>query len=193
MPVCGAVRLGPALIRRPRTGRCCKRAPRGMLIVSASVRFLWLIALFGAQTISQPARSQPSSDSSDSLPTRRAGLWRISTLSAAAGLHFAATCLRPGDSIVGEKDPACGDPRVDREGDQVVVTISCEESGQHVVRSLLFTGDFTTWYRAQGKITSRGPTNGSEFHSGFTIDSSFVRSDCGELGRREAAHEGAPP
>jgi len=143
-------------------------------------RFLCLIALFGALTISQPARAKPSSDVSDSLPVRRAGLWRISTLSAATGLHVSETCLQPEDSIVGEKDPACGDPRVIREGDQVVVTITCEESGRRVVRSLLFTGDFTTWYRAQGKITSKGSTPGSEVHSGFAIDAKFLRSDCSE-------------
>jgi len=105
-------------------------------------------------------------------------LWRISTLSAATGLHVSETCLQPGDSIVGEREAACGEPRVIREGDQVVVTITCEESGQHVVRSLLFTGDFTTWYRAQGKITSHGSANGSELHSGFTIDAKFLQSDC---------------
>ncbi len=143
-------------------------------------RFLCLIAIFGALTISQPARAKPSSDVSDSLPVRRAGLWRISTLSAATGLHVSETCLQPEDSIVGEKDPACGDPRVIREGDQVVVTITCEESGRRVVRSLLFTGDFTTWYRAQGKITSKGSTPGSEVHSGFAIDAKFLRSDCSE-------------
>jgi hypothetical protein len=105
-------------------------------------------------------------------------LWRISTLSAATGLYVSETCLQPEDSIAGERDAACSSPRIVRERDQVVVTITCEERGQHVVRSLLFTGDFTTWYRAQGKITSKGSAPGSEVHSGFTIDAKFLRTDC---------------
>jgi hypothetical protein len=109
-------------------------------------------------------------------------LWRISTLSADAGLQISETCLQPEDSIVGEKDPACDDAKVIREGDQVVVTITCEESGRRVVRSLLFTGDFATWYRAQGKITSRASTPGSEVHSGFTIDAKFLQPDCAAPG-----------
>ena len=109
-------------------------------------------------------------------------MWRISTLSAATGLHVSETCLQPEDSIVGETDPACGDPKVIREGDQVVVTITCEERGRRVVRSLLFTGDFTTWYRAQGKITSKGSTPGSEVHAGFTIDAKFLEPDCAAPG-----------
>lgn len=143
-------------------------------------RFFYLIAQLGALTISQPAGSQPSSVATESLPVRRAGLWRISTLSAATGLQVSETCLQRKDSIVGERDAGCGDPGIIRQGDQVVVTITCEESGLHVVRSLLFTGDFTTWYRAQGKITSRGLANGSEFHSGFTIDAKFLQPDCTE-------------
>ncbi|ARN83395.1 hypothetical protein B1812_04850 [Methylocystis bryophila] len=139
-----------------------------------------MVALIGALAISAPAPAQSVSSPSDSLPIRRPGLWRISTLSPATGLHVSVTCLRPEDSIVGERDAACAAPRVIAAGAQVVVTIACEENGQRIVSSLLFTGDFTTWYRAQGKITSQGPTKDSERHSGFTIDAKFVQSDCSE-------------
>jgi len=168
----------PASADRP-----CRQKRVASRNISLSIRlfrFLCLIAQIGALANVQAARAQSLSTPSDSLPIRKSGLWRISTLSPATGLHFGETCIRPEDSILGERDAACASPGVIREGEQVVVTIICEEGGQHVVTSLLLTGDFTTWYRAQGKITSQGATKGSEVHSGFTIDAKFLQSDCSE-------------
>jgi len=84
----------------------------------------------------------------------------------------------PKDSIIGdEEDADCAKPEIAHAGEQIVVTVICAADGRRVTSSLLFTGDFTTWYRAQGKITSAGE-NRMDLHSGFTIDAKYLRSDC---------------
>ena len=185
----------------PPTDRCLRRRSNGASPHPASVdqrgrqtanpseprlvsihpfRFSCLIAQIGALAISRPLHAEPGSHASDPLPIRKSGVWRISTLSPATGLRVSETCVRAEDGIVGDRDVACANPTALREGDQVVVTIACENHGERVVSSLLFTGDFTTWYRAQAKITFQGPAKGSELHSGFTIDAKFLRPDCSE-------------
>lgn len=124
------------------------------------------------------ARAASLETQADDLPTRHEGLWRISTLSADAGLQVSEACVRAGDSIIGEMRQGCSKPQVTRHGDQTIVTIVCEEESQNNVTSLLFTGDYVAWYRAQGKITSRDRMSGAEMHSGFTIDAQHLRSNC---------------
>ena len=111
------------------------------------------------------ARAASLETQADDLPTRHEGLWRISTLSADAGLQVSEACVRAGDSIIGEIRQGCSKPQVTRHGDQTIVTIVCEEESQNNVTSLLFTGDYVAWYRAQGKITSRDRMSGAEMHS----------------------------
>lgn len=106
------------------------------------------------------------------LPKRTPGLWRITTVSPEIGMQTNVVCIEDGDSIIGEPDSRCGAPSVTRANDQVIVTIECGPEGERDVTSLLFTGDFTTWYRAQSKATVGAS------RSGFTIDAKLVDSRC---------------
>ncbi|SFK74137.1 hypothetical protein SAMN05444581_11754 [Methylocapsa palsarum] len=100
-------------------------------------------------------------------------------LSAAIGLNVSEACIGPDDRIIGE-DPSCAKPEVTKNGDRIVVTFICEAKEGRVTNSLLFTGDFTTWYRAQGKITMDGQERRSDLHSGFTVDATYIRPDCAD-------------
>ncbi|UZX11738.1 hypothetical protein OGR47_18020 [Methylocystis sp. MJC1] len=81
-------------------------------------------------------------------------------------------CITEDDSIIGPRASGCAQPIVTRVQDQVIVTIECVASGRRDVESLLFTGDFRSWYRAQSKISSGG------VGSGFTIDAKLLRASC---------------
>jgi hypothetical protein len=116
---------------------------------------------------------------SEALPVRRPGLWRISTVSAAVGLHVGETCVGPQDSVIGPQGSDCSKPEITRAADQTVVTIACGSGSRRIVSSLSFNGDFVTWYRAQGKITEGDHAgDGAELRTGFTIDAEFLRPDC---------------
>jgi len=126
-----------------------------------------------------PVSAEPSMKAAESLPNRRPGLWRISTLSPSIGLQVNEACIAPSDSIIGEDEAGCVAPQIMRaDGQVVVVTIVCRAGERRVTRSLLFTGDFDSWYRVQGKVTSTGEDRTAEIHSGFTIDAKFMRPDC---------------
>ena len=106
------------------------------------------------------------------LPKRAPGLWRITTVSPEIGMQTSEVCIEDADSIIGAPDSSCDAPFVTRANDQVIVTIECGPAGKRDVTSLLFTGDFATWYRAQSKATAGAS------HSGFTIDAKLVDSRC---------------
>jgi hypothetical protein len=110
------------------------------------------------------------------LPKRRPGLWRISTLSSETGLQTHEACVAATDSVIGDAFAGCAPPHVTRVEDQIVATIDCDAGRE--VTSLLFTGDFRNWYRAQARMTSGAR------HSGFTIDAKFMSEQCGAPQRR---------
>ena len=83
-------------------------------------------------------------------------------------------CIAEGDSIVGAQAANCALPSVARAGDQVIVTIECGAGDRRSVESLLFTGDFKSWYRAQSKITS------GAHRSGLTIDAQLLSVKCAQ-------------
>lgn len=132
---------------------------------------LTLSVFIGAATL--VASRAPGEDSSGAaLPQRTRGLWRITTVSPEIGMQTNEVCIDDGDSIIGTLDGSCSAPIVTRTGDQVIVTIKCGPEGKRDVTSLLFTGDFTTWYRAQSRATA------GVSRSGFTIDAKFVGLQC---------------
>lgn len=106
------------------------------------------------------------------LPKRAPGLWRITTVSPEVGMQTNDVCISEGDSIIGPQAAACAQPSVTRAGDQVIVTIECGAGDRRSVESLLFTGDFKSWYRAQSKLTSGAR------RSGFSIDARFLATSC---------------
>ena len=63
-------------------------------------------------------------------------------------------CIEESDGIVGAPDENCAKPLVERASDQTIVTIACDRKDGREVTSILFTGDFQDWYRAQSKASS---------------------------------------
>ena len=106
------------------------------------------------------------------LPKRHPGLWRISTVSPDVGLQSNDVCIEEGDSIIGAQDESCTKPSVTYANDQVIVTFECGPKESREVTSLLFTGDFQSWYRAQSRMTARG------HRSGFTIEATYLSERC---------------
>jgi hypothetical protein len=116
--------------------------------------------------------SLPAGASDSELPTRRLGLWRISTISPEVGLQTNDVCIEEGDSIIGARDESCTKPSVTHANDEIIVTFECGPKDSREVTSLLFTGDYQTWYRAQSRMTAKGA------RSGFTIDAKFLSERC---------------
>lgn len=108
----------------------------------------------------------------DELPKRRPGLWRISTISPEIGMQANEVCIEEGDSVIGTQTENCAKPSVLRDKDQIIVTLECGPKDSREVTSLLFTGDFQNWYRAQSRMTTSGT------RLGFTIDAKFLSERC---------------
>jgi len=127
---------------------------------------------FAALVVSPAGGEEMTKQQPTALPKRAPGLWRITTVSPEIGMQTNEVCIEDADSIVGAPDSSCDAPMVTRANDQVIVTIECGSAGKRDVTSLLFTGDFRTWYRAQSKATAGAS------RTGFTIDAKFLRAQC---------------
>jgi hypothetical protein len=112
------------------------------------------------------------------LPQRRPGLWRISTISPEVGLATHDVCIEAGDSLIGAIDETCDKPTVQPAQDQWIVTLSCSRASGREVTSFLFTGDFSSWYRAQAKSSFTRADGIAAQGSGFTIDAKFLGREC---------------
>ncbi|BBU61081.1 hypothetical protein MSC49_10160 [Methylosinus sp. C49] len=120
-----------------------------------------------------------ASASADSLPQRRPGFWRIKTISPEVGLQSHDVCIEAGDGLLGAPQDNCTKPTVESaQGGEVIVTFSCDLHGAREVTSLLFTGDFSSWYRAQSKTTLTQKSGATRERSGFTIDAKFLQPEC---------------
>ncbi|WP_400765846.1 DUF3617 domain-containing protein [Methylosinus sporium] len=120
-----------------------------------------------------------ASASADDLPQRRPGLWRIKTISPEVGLQSHDVCIEASDGLLGAPQDNCTKPMVESaQGGEVIVTFSCDLHGAREVTSLLFTGDFSSWYRAQSKTTLTQKSGVTRERSGFTIDAKFLQPDC---------------
>jgi hypothetical protein len=125
----------------------------------------------GAQTASVAARAEE-------LPVRKAGRWELTTIAAAIGMRTVDVCIGPDDAIVsGVGEPGCSPPKVRRTGEEVIVDIVCKSKNGEQTTSTLFTGDFTTWYRATSKMTFDPPTPGGA-SMGVTIDAKYKGTEC---------------
>lgn len=119
----------------------------------------------------------------DELPVRKAGKWRITTVSDTVGMTTFETCIAPGDDIVtGVDKKGCNAAKVKHIKDEVFVDIACKnEFGSQKVSALL-TGNYTTWYRAMSKITFDPPQGGIP-NLGATIDGKFLSADCSNIAK----------
>lgn len=132
------------------------------------------LAIGGAATLALVA----GADAAPELPQRRPGVWRISTISPEVGLQTNDVCIETGDSLIGSFAENCAEPIIEAAGGQWIVTLSCGRAGGKDVTSLLFTGDFTSWYRAQAKSTFTRADGKALPGTGFTIDAKFLGPDC---------------
>lgn len=108
------------------------------------------------------------------LPVRKAGLWKITSISDAMGMVSFDACIGPDDSIAAVTSQGdCAAPEVEHAGDQVIVNVTCTTRNGREKTSTLFTGDFTTWYRGIVKISSDPPAPGRAF-IGVTVDAKYV-------------------
>lgn len=137
-----------------------------------------LLAAACAGSTAACAETAASNPATAELPKRKPGLWRITTISPEIGMRTNEVCIEEGDGVVGAPEENCAKRLVERASDQTIVTIACDSKGGHEVTSILFTGDFQDWYRAQSKSTSTGANDGSIRRSGFTIEAKRIRPDC---------------
>jgi hypothetical protein len=133
---------------------------------------LWRLTSFAVALSLFAQAHSPVIAADAELPKRRPGLWRISTISPEVGLQSNDVCIEEGDSIIGAHDESCTKPSVTHANDQIIVTFECGPKESREVKSLLFTGDFHSWYRAQSRATAKGS------RSGFTIDAKFLSERC---------------
>jgi hypothetical protein len=140
-----------------------------MKALSSGFAYLFLAGLAFAQKAG-PVSPAPSANAE--LPKRAPGLWRITTISPEIGMQTNEVCIENGDSLIGPQARGCAPPAISRVEDQLIVTIECGSGEGRDVESLLFTGDFTTWYRAQSRTTSGAR------RSGYTIDAKFLKPNC---------------
>jgi len=142
-----------------------------------------MAAMMAAVASDAPAEAPMPGGETAALPQRRPGYWRISTISPQLGMQTHEVCIEAGDSIIGSLGKGCDAPSIRAGGGETIVTFACDLGGARQVTSLLFTGDFTSWYRAQSKVTvSRGASAAER--SGFTIDAKFLTPDCPKAGGR---------
>ena len=97
----------------------------------------------------------------EDVPRRKAGLWELSTIGAGSGTNKAKTCIGESDKILTPEGGNCTEPKVTKAGeDTVILDVVCTtEQGKETI-SGAFTGDFSTRYRAQVKMTFDPPPKG---------------------------------
>lgn len=115
---------------------------------------------------------------SASLPIRKAGHWRLTSVAATVGMKTFDTCIDSSNPIItGIGDKNCTTSNMKVLGDEHYVDVVCTTEAGKETTSTVLTGDFQTWYRAMSKITFDPPQNGVS-HIGVTIDGKYVGPDC---------------
>jgi hypothetical protein len=142
------------------------------------LRFATLIAAILCASNAGAETPPPAPSPAAELPQRRPGLWRITTISPEVGLQTHEVCIEVGDGVLGAARENCAKPKVESAQGEFIVTFSCDLHGAREVTSLLLTGDFTSWYRAQSKITLTQAGGVTRERSGFTIDAKFLGPEC---------------
>jgi hypothetical protein len=124
------------------------------------------------------ALSGSASWAGNPLPVRKSGQWELKTISGATGTIVTRVCITPADNIIVPAGRGtCSAPQVEQAGDQTIVNTVCKtEQGEERI-STLFTGDFTTWYRAIVKMTFLPPGHGPP-NLGVTIEGRYLGEGC---------------
>lgn len=141
-----------------------------------------LFAKRGARiaTVCSVVLAESAALAAETMPVRQPGYWHIRTISESFGTREGDVCITASDPLLPDQPQAvCKPLRVERGGQEVIVTQECEEGGERRVTSILFTGDFQTWYRGQSRLSTR-PANqqGIPVTVGFTIDANRIGGTC---------------
>jgi hypothetical protein len=113
------------------------------------------------------------------VPKRKPGLWEITTVGVGSGTNVTKTCIDADDSILAPAEGNCSEPKVTWDGqDTTIVDIVCTSGSSKETISGAFTGDFSTRYRAQVKMSFDPPPSGMPPHVGVTIDGKYLGPDC---------------
>ena len=113
------------------------------------------------------------------VPKRKPGLWEITTVGAGSGTNVAEACIGEDDHILAPGGGNCAEPKVTSGGeDTVIVDVVCKSGDSKETISGAFTGDFSTRYRAQVKMSFDPPPSGMPPHVGVTIDGKYLGPDC---------------
>ncbi|MET0409601.1 MAG: DUF3617 family protein, partial [Hyphomicrobium sp.] len=122
--------------------------------------------------------AHPASAGAEQLPVRKAGHWRLTTVSETVGMKTFEACITPADPVItGVGDKNCRTAAVKRLGDEDYVDVVCTRGQSSETMSTVLTGDFSTWYRAMSKITF-DPPQGGMAHMGVTIDGKYIGPEC---------------
>jgi hypothetical protein len=133
--------------------------------------FIQMISILAMST----AHAQTPNDTA--LPKRKPGLWKISTISSEFGMQTNTSCISADDSIIGPTPKHCPKPQIKSTQTDLIVTFDCPAINGREVTSMIFSGDYSSKYRSQSKITYFG--NNSEMHmTGFTIEAQFIADNC---------------
>lgn len=116
----------------------------------------------------------------EDMPRRKPGLWQITTIGAGSGTNKARSCIGEDDKILTPEGGNCAEPKV-TPGDEetTIVDVVCTGGDSKETISGAFTGDFSTRYRAQVKISFDPPPKGMPPHMGVTIDGKYLGPNCG--------------
>lgn len=137
------------------------------IVLAASVSLAWFLC-------------SPLSANAEGVPKRKAGLWELTTIGAGSGTNKATTCIGEDDKILTPAVGNCAEPKITRGGeDTTIIDVVCTTPQGKETISGAFTGDFSTRYRAQVKMTFDPPPQGMLPHVGVTIDGKYLGPDCG--------------
>ena len=135
--------------------------------LAVAVSIAWL------SCFSSPAQAED-------VPRRKAGLWEITTVGAGTGTNKARSCIGEDDKILPPEGSDCAEAKVKSGGpDTIIVDVVCSTGEGKEVISGAFTGDFSTRYRAQVKMTFDPPPKDMLPHMGVTIEGKYLGPDCG--------------
>lgn len=119
------------------------------------------------------------------VPTRKPGLWEITTVAAGTGTTVIKTCVGENDDIATPSDSGeCSPPTARRGGEEVFVDVVCTKPHGKMTLSTAFIGDFTTRYHGIMKI-SFDPPEGLR-NMGVIIDGKYLGPDCSAAGDETA-------
>lgn len=138
-------------------------------------------ALFPSLVAAGATAAEPAPKPSQELPQRKPGLWHFRTIAESFGTREIDSCIADGDALLPTPAGAtCAPLKIRRGKQEIIITQECKISADETqTTSILFTGDFQSWYRGQSKITVTKPNMPRPIETvGFTLDAKYLSETC---------------